>query len=388
MEEFDRIVDRRNTSSSKWDRYAGADVLPFWVADTDFRTPEFILERLRERLDHGVIGYTRIPEALEQAACDWLLRSFGWPVRAEWLVWLPGVVPGLNLACRAVGVPGDRVMMNVPVYYPFLSVPANGGRLGIEVPLAANTAAGGRFEMDFDAMERAVTRDTRLFLLCNPQNPTGRIYEARELDQLAEFCLRHDLVMCSDEIHCSLRLDARPHLPIGTRSAEIAQRTITLMAPNKTYNMAGLSCAFAVIPDAALRARFMSARAGLVPAPTSLAIVAARAAYEDRSDWVMRLNRYLAGNRERLAACVASLPGVSMPHVEATFLAWVDLRRLQLGDAAAYFENHGIGLSDGSAFRGPGFVRFNFGCPRQTLEEGLRRFAVAVRARTSELQSD
>jgi cysteine-S-conjugate beta-lyase len=387
MKEFDRVVDRRNTGSSKWDRYAGVDVLPFWVADTDFRTPEFILEPLRQRLDHGVLGYTRISEALEQAACDWLLRSFDWEVRSEWLVWLPGVVPGLNLACRAVGAPGERVMMNVPVYYPFLSVPANGGCVGIEVPLAANTAAAGRFELDFDAMERAVTRDTRLFLLCNPQNPTGRIYDAQELDQLTEFCLRHHLVVCSDEIHCSLRLDARPHLPIGARCPEIAERTITLMAPNKTYNMAGLGCAFAVIPNAALRARFLSARAGLVPAPTSLAIIAATAAYEDRSDWVPRLNRYLADNRDRVAACVASLPGIAMPHVEATFLAWIDIRSLHLGDATAFFERHGIGLSDGTAFHGPGFVRFNFGCPRQTLDEGLRRFAEAVRARTSELQS-
>jgi cysteine-S-conjugate beta-lyase len=386
MEEFDRIVDRRNTYSTKWDRYGDRDVLPFWVADTDFRTPDFILARIRERLDHGPLGYTAVPQALNGAVRAWLARSCDWHVQENWLVWLPGVVPGLNLACRAVGEAGDRVMMNVPVYYPFRSVPWNGGRHGTEVPLRPIGARGQRWEMDFDAMEGAVSSNTRLFLFCNPQNPTGRIYSAAELERLARFCMLHDLVVCSDEIHCSLRLDpGKPHIPLASISTAMAERSITLMAPSKTYNMPGLGCAFAVIPNAALRSRFLGARAGLVPSPGTLALAAATAAYEDRSSWVERLNRYLASNRDRLATCVASLPGVSMAHVEATFLAWIDVQSLQLEDAGRYFERHGLGLSDGTQFGGRGFVRFNFGCPRATLDEGLLRLARAVRTRASEL---
>jgi cysteine-S-conjugate beta-lyase len=384
MEEFDDIVDRRGTASSKWDRYAGRDVLPFWVADTDFRVPTFILDRLRRRLDHGVLGYTRACERLHSAACQWLAEQFDWPVEPPWLVWLPGVVPGLNLACRAVTTPRDRVIVQPPVYYPFLSVAANAGCASSEVPLTQRE--DGAWETDFTALSTAMTPDTRLLLLCNPQNPTGRAYRTDELDRLAELCLRHDIVICSDEIHCGLLLDnPHPHVPIATLSPEVARRTITLMAPSKTYGMPGLGCAFAVIPDPALRERFIAARAGLVPYPGVLALEAAIAAYEDRSDWVARLNRYLAANRDLLAAAVSAMPGVAMNRVEATYLAWLDVRALALADAGGYFESHGIGISDGVQFRGPGFVRFNFGCQRATLAAGIERLTQAVRARRAEL---
>jgi hypothetical protein len=219
-------------------------------------------------------------------------------------------------------------MMNVPVYYPFLSAPGNGGRNAIEVPLVLN---GPRWEMDITAMGDAIDNRTRLFMFCNPQNPTGRIYTRDELVELARFCERHDLLICSDEIHCDLRLDAdRPHIPIATLSEEIAARTITLMAPTKSYNTPGLCCAFAVIQDAALRRRFSDARAGLVPNIGALAYTAALAAYEDPSDWLDRLRAYLAINRDALEQCVAKLSGVSMTHVEGTYLGWIDVRGLRL----------------------------------------------------------
>jgi len=377
MNEFDNVVERRGTLSTKWSKYKDLDVLPFWVADMDFQAPAFIRDALRKRLDHGIFGYSETPQALIDAVILWLADEFDWSVSPEWLVWLPGVVPGLNLACRAVGVPGDCVMINVPVYYPFLAVPGNGGRTAIEVPL---TLENGRWVMDFPSMTAALRNRTRLLMLCNPQNPTGRIYERDELVALAKFCERHDLMICSDEIHCDLRLDARPHIPIASLSADIAARTITLMAPTKTYNTPGLACAFAVIPDAALRRRFCDARAGLLPGIGLLAYTAALAAYEDPSDWLDRLRAYLRGNRDVLEACVAELPGVSMTHVEGTYLGWIDIRELKLDNAMRHFEAHGLGLSDGTQFRGPGFVRFNFGCPRATLDEGLRRFRRAVLA--------
>jgi cystathionine beta-lyase len=239
----------------------------------------------------------------------------------------------------------------------------------------------GRWVMDFDLLGRAITPRTRLYLFCNPQNPTGRVYDRDELVALARFCERHDLLICSDEIHCSLVLDEdRRHIPIASLSQEIAARTITLMAPTKTYNTPGLACAFAIIPDAPLRRRFAAARAGLMPGIGTLSYVAATAAYEDRSDWLARLLRYLAANRDRLQATVAALPGVSMTHVEATYLGWLDVRELALASVTEHFEAHGLGFSDGAQFHGPGFVRFNFGCPRATLEEGLSRLERAVRA--------
>jgi cystathionine beta-lyase len=234
MNEFDNVVERRGTDSSKWGKYKDVDVLPFWVADMDFRAPQFIRDALQRRLDHGIFGYSDTPLELTHAAVARLDAEFSWSVNPEWLVWIPGVVTGMNLACRAVGATGDSVMMNVPVYYPFLSVPGNGARNAIEVPLVLN---GPQWEMDLAAMGDAIDNRTRLFMFCNPQNPTGRIYRREELVELARFCERHDLLICSDEIHCDLRLDAdRPHIPIATLSEEIAARTITLMAPTKSYN--------------------------------------------------------------------------------------------------------------------------------------------------------
>ena len=378
MSEFDTVIERRGTGSTKWNRYRDQDVLPFWVADMDFRAPTFITDALHGRLDHGIIGYTETPLELIDAVIDWLGVEFDWTVSPEWVVWLPGVVPGLNLACRAVGAPGDSVMMSTPVYYPFLAAPAQGGRVPIEVPLALRQ---GRWAMDNDTMTQALGNRTRLFMFCNPQNPTGRIYERDELVAIAQFCERHDLLICSDEIHCALRLDAhRPHIPIASLSQDTAARTITLMAPTKTYNVPGLGCAFAVIPDGPLRRRFMDARAGLVPSVGPFAFAAATAAYQDTSDWVPRLLDYLRRNRDALEACVASLPGVSMTHVEGTYLGWIDVRPLQLPHPQQHFESFGLGLSDGAQFHGPGFVRFNFGCPRATLGAGLERFDRAVRA--------
>jgi cystathionine beta-lyase len=375
--DFDRVIDRSATSSAKWNKY-GSDVLPFWVADMDFAAPDFILDPVRRRVAHGILGYTETPPELIDAVLAWLRDSFGWEVSPLWLVWLPGVVPGFNLACRAVGSPGDAVMMNVPVYHPFLSAPRHGGRRSIEVPLVLD---GNEWVMDFDTMAAAASDDTRLYMLCNPQNPTGRSYRLEELEALADFCLQRNMLICADEIHCSLLLDEHlQHIPIAALSKDIEAQTITLMAPTKSYNTPGLSCAFAVIPDAGLRRRFNQARAGLLPGIGPLAYLAAQAAYQDHSDWLSGLRRYLAGNRDLLETRVARLPGVSMTHVEATYLAWLDVRALPVESVPRHFEAHGIGLSDGSQFHGPGFMRFNFGCPRDTLEHGIARLEAAVRA--------
>ena len=368
---FETLVDRSGTSSAKWTLY-GPEILPFWVADMDFRAPPGLLGAVAERLDHGVLGYTRTPPELVAAFIGWLERRFGWTVVEDWLVWLPGVVPGLNLAGRAVG--GGSLMIPAPVYYPFLAVPRHAEKEGIVVDLVREE---GRWVMDMDRLEAAVKADTRGFLLCNPQNPTGRVYRRDELEMLVEFCLRHGLTLVSDEIHCDLLLDPGvAHTCVAGLTPELP--TITLFGPNKSYNIPGLGVGVAVIPDAGLRRAFLRARAGLIAHLSPLAYAAAHWAYSERTDWLVSLMDYLRANRDRLEATVAELPGVEMTHVEGTYLGWLDMRGLGLEDPAGHLERRGLGLSDGARFGGPGFQRFNFGCPRPMLEEGLSRLARAV----------
>jgi len=273
-----------------------------------------------------------------------------------------------------VAEPGGSVLIPTPVYYPMLTTAQHAGQTSIEVPMIRD---GQRWVMDFDALHAARRAGTRLLLFCNPQNPTGRVFDRAELDTLAEFCLRHDMYLCSDEIHCALVLDEHArHVPAASLGPEIADRTISLYAATKTYNIPGLGCAVAVIPNAELRRAFRQATAGLVPGVGPLAYAASTAAFADTSDWVARLLAYLRANHDRLGAVV----GARMTPVEATYLAWIDLTDCELENPGAYLESHGLGLSDGAAFGGPGFVRFNFACPRSLLEQGIARFQEALQA--------
>lgn len=379
MTDFDTPVERRGTASSKWDKYQGRDILPLWVADMDFCAPPAVVAALHERVEHGVFGYTVPPAALTEAVISRLERDYGWRIEPDWLVWLPGLVTGLNVACRAVGKPGDSVLTATPVYPPFLSAPRYQDRQTLSVPLAYEQ---GRWGWDFAQLEQAITPDTRLFLLCNPHNPVGRVFSRDELTRLADIAERHDLIVCSDEIHCQLILDpAKQHIPFATLDPATAARTITLMAPSKTYNIAGLYCSLAIIPDAHVRRRFEQAKAGIVPHVNALAYTAALAAYRDGDAWLAELLTYLRGNRDELIEAVSALPGVRVAPVEATYLAWIDVTALDLPDPAAFFEAHGLGFSDGRDFGNPGFVRCNFGCTRALLHEALSRLVRAVRSR-------
>lgn len=375
MSGFDQPIDRRNSDSIKWGKYAGRDVLPLWVADMDFAAPPAVVATLSERIAHGVFGYGHPLPSLTESVLAHLVSEYSWTIEAEWIVWLPGLVTGLNVACRAVD--GD-VLTATPIYPPFLSAPRFSGRELHRVELACRD---GQWQWEMPAMQAACSAATRLFLLCHPHNPVGRCWNREELDELAAFAERNDLIVCSDEIHCGLILDAdRRHIPFASLSPEAAKRSITLMAPSKTFNIPGLGCAFAVIPDAALRRRFLHAMDGIVPHVNVLGLAACEAAYRDCTDWHRELIAYLAGNRDRVEAAVAAIPRVSMTHVEATYLAWIDVRALGLAKPAAHFEAHGLGLSDGADFGCPGWLRLNFGCPRATLDEALRRFAVGCAA--------
>jgi cystathionine beta-lyase len=373
---FDTLIDRHHTASDKWDRYRGTDILPMWLADMDFLSPPEVMAALHRRVDHGVFGYSRPSEDLIQAALAHFSARYGWTVAPEWLVWLPGLVTGLNVACRAVGEKGDAVLSHVPIYPPFLTAPRHQERTLITVPL---TDGPHRWEIDFDRLEQAVTPRTRLFLLCNPHNPAGRVFTRDELTGLVSFCEKHDLVICSDEIHCDLVLDtACSHIPTATLGDDAARRTITLMAPSKTYNIAGLGCSLAIIPDVAIRKRFKAAMAGIVPDVNLLAFTAAGAAYQHGEPWRKALLAYLRKNRDVVQTAISTMPGLEMKPVEATYLAWIDTRTADLGNPSKFFEKAGVGLNNGSDFGLSGFVRLNFGCPRVTLETGLNRMARAM----------
>lgn len=373
---FDTIVDRRQSDSIKWSKYAGRDILPLWVADMDFAAPPVVLEALHRRVEHGVLGYAAPTPSLVDATLAYLDTNYGWKVDPEWLVWLSGVVTGLNLACRVVD---GGVITATPVYPPFLSAPRLSGRELSSVPLKLSDNG---WHMDLDAMQAALKPDTRLWLLCHPHNPVGRAWSDGELREFAEFCKRNDLIVCSDEIHCDLILDAeRRHLPLACLDEDIARRSITLMAPSKTFNIPGLACAFAVIPDASLRRRFSGAARGIVPDVNVLGYVAAEAAFREGAEWHDALIEVLRRNRDRVEAAVGAMPGLSMTHVEATYLAWIDARGLGVDDPVAFFEAAGVGLSNGADFGLPGWVRLNFGCPGTTLETALERMKRACQQR-------
>ncbi|MGQ9503018.1 MAG: MalY/PatB family protein [Anaerolineae bacterium] len=378
--DFDTPVDRRLSDSEKWRRYPG-DVLPLWVADMDFVSPEPVIRALQERVAHGIFGYGTEPAALRQVLAERMSRLYNWQVSEADFVFLPGVVTGFNLACRAVASPGDAVLIQTPVYPPILDAPGNAGLRSALVPLMQD--ASGRYYIDFDLFEQSIDEHVRLFILCNPHNPVGRVFERDELERMAEICLRHNVMICSDEIHCDLVFSGHHHIPIATLDPAVAMRTITLMAPSKTFNIAGLQCSFAIIQNAALRQRFRSARSGLVPYVNLMGFVAALAAYQDGQPWLEQVLAYLESNRDFLMEYVDNrLAGVRMYRPEATMLAWLDCRAASIsGNPYQFFlERARVALSDGAVFGlgGEGFVRLNFGCPRKILAEALERMRRAL----------
>src|SRR5262252_6326242 len=382
--DFDRLVDRRRTDSSKWQKY-GPDVLPLWVADMDFQSPESVIRALRERVEHGVFGYLAFeqPEFHELFA-DRLLKRYGWRVSRDAVVIIPGVIPGFNVAGRILSAPGDGLILQTPVYPPILRAASSIGLTREEAPLARR--ADGRYEVDIDAFSAAIRDRTRFFLLCSPHNPVGRVFTRAELTSLAQACLRRGLAIVADEIHCELTLGGQRHTPIASLDPEIAERTITLMAPSKTFNLAGLKCSVAIIPNAALRERFVNGRIDLVQTVNVFGYTAAFAAYRDGQPWLDELLRYLEANRDFVADYVkAHLPGISATRPEGTYLAWVDCReaRLPNDDPHTFFlERARVALNDGAAFGKPGrgFARLNFGCPRSLLTEGLDRIRRSLAA--------
>ena len=382
--DFDRLIDRRRSDSSKWQKY-GPDVLPLWVADMDFQSPEPVIRALRERVEHGVYGYITFEQPeFHQLFADRLLKRYGWRVSPDAVVLIPGVIPGFNVAGRILAMPGDGLVLQTPVYPPILRAATSIGLTRAKAPLARRP--DGRYEVDIDAFSAAIRDRTRFFLLCSPHNPVGRAFTHAELTSLAQVCLRRGLAIVADEIHCELTLGGQRHTPIASLDPEIAERTITLMAPSKTFNLAGLKCSVAIIPNAALRERFVNGRIDLVQTVNVFGYTAAFAAYRDGQPWLDELLRYLEANRDFVADYVRRhLPGVAMYPPEATYLAWLDCRHA--GEAGRdphtfFLERARVALSDGAQFGagGAGHVRLNFGCPRSMLVNALDQMREALTA--------
>jgi cystathionine beta-lyase len=380
--DFDTRIDRRNTNSSKWTRYA-PDALPMFVADMDFKSPEPMLKAMQARVEHGVFGYVGSQKEMSDIVSARMKRLYQWEVDPEWVVWIPGLVYGLNNVCRTVGRPGDDAIMFSPIYPPFLSAPTNQGLTATKVEQTLKTKGNLiSYEIDFDKFEQAIKPNTVLFIHCHPHNPTGHEYTREENLQLAEICARHNLIICSDEIHCDLLMGDTPHIPFAALSPDIAQRTITLMAPSKTFNMPSLDTSFAIIPDTELRRHVRHNAIGLHI--NAIGLAAVKSAYTECDEWLLELRQYLTANREVVVDYIAEhMPDIAVTVPAATYLAWLDCRRLPIhGTPYEFFLNHAkVALNDGATFGpgGEGFVRLNYGCPRSQLMQALAQMNAALR---------
>lgn len=374
--DFDQPIDRRNTSSTKWERYKDQTVLPMWVADTDFKVPSAISEALKARIDHGVFGYTSVPPELNNTIVERMQRLYHWKIEADWIVWLPGLVCALNLACRAAAPHGGIAMAPKPVYPPFVSAPHLSGLQVCQIPMRLTNE---RWAIDFSELENQITADTKILLFCNPHNPGGTVYSRDELTQLADILVKHDLLICSDEIHCDLLLEENAkHIPIASINPEVAQLSITLMAPSKTFNIAGLGCSFAIIENADLRQRFNRVRKGIVPDANLLGYTATYAAYTQGDEWLTAQLEYFRENHDYLMKEINAIPGLKMLPNQATYLAWIDVSAAKLENPALFFEQAGVGLSPGRDFGDNHYVRMNFGCTKHLLTQAVKRLRSAM----------
>jgi cystathionine beta-lyase len=371
---FDTLIDRSNLSSDKWSKYP-ENVIPMWVADMDFDSPDCIKKSLNQRVEEGVYGYTHTPKALGKVIQSHLSSRYDWDVSAAHLVHLPGLVCALHLSVRVFSNEGDGIVVPGPIYYHLTKAPLVSGRELLSVDMVIQN---GRWLPDMAQFEAACAKsNSKMILLCNPHNPGGTVYTKTELLSIHALAKKYDLVVVSDEIHCDLILDDLPHVPFASLNQDAANRTITLMAPSKTFNIAGLGYAFAVIENAELRQAFNQEKAGLIPSPNMLGLTAAIAAYEEGQAWHQALLVYLKNNRDFLVQRITATP-LKMVHLESTYLAWIDASDLQLENPYQFFLDAGVGVSDGKDFGNSNYIRLNFGCPQSILDQAMTRIEEAL----------
>ena len=373
--DFDRPIDRTGTNSVKWERYEGRDVLPFWLADMEFACAPAIMEALESRMRHPVFGYTTPSRELYDAILTYLREEKGVPAEADWLVWLPGIVPALGAFCRAYTRTSDGVMFQTPVYPQFPANPVNSKMRPVNVPLLRD---GMQYSFDWNGM-RSSAHAARLMMLCNPHNPVGRVWSRQEMEQMVEFCERNDMLICSDEIHCDIVLEPGIKHTSLLSIERARERGILLMSPSKSFNTPGLFFAFAAIPNKPLREAFKRVLRGSYEWVNIFGMEAARAAYADCGEWRSELITYLRGNRDFMRSFLsAHIPELAMGPCQATYVAWLDAKALGVENPSKFFEAAGVGVSDGADYGEKDMVRLNYACPRAMLEAGLRRMQTAV----------
>jgi cystathionine beta-lyase len=394
--DFNTVCDRKNTGCAKWDAlkniFGREDVIPMWVADMDFPTAEPIVKALRDRAGHPFYGYTMPPPSLTEAVVDRMQRKFAWKIEPEWVVFTPGIIPALNIAVRALTHPGDEIILQEPVYYPFFGVVTGSG---CQIAHNRLKLTRGRYYMDFADLEaklqpregmRAGRSRARGVILCNPQNPIGRLWSREELTRLGEIVISHGAFVISDEIHCELLYRGNRHTPFASISEDFAPNSIVCMAPSKTFNLPGLEASSIIIPDRKLRDSFNDIRSGMVPGVNIFGLAAMEAAYRYGDEWLEQLLDYLQGNLDfALDYIKKKFPRIKVSPPQGTYLLWLDCRALGLDDTALrkfMREQARVGLDDGFLFGegGSGFQRMNIACPRSILREALGRIEKAVKS--------
>lgn len=388
--DFDKIIERRGTGALKTnvleERYGNADLLPLWVADMDFETPQFITDALRERLEHSLFGYTVEPEDYRPAIIDWLAEHHGWKVEREWLSYIPGVVKGVGMAVNVFVKPDEKVIIQPPVYHPFRLTTEGNGREVVNNPL--RETGNGSYAMNFEQLEAVADEKCRMLILANPHNPAGVVWDRETLIRLADFCYRHHIIVVSDEIHCDLALWGNRHVPFASVSPEAAACSITFGAPSKTFNIAGIVSSYAIVPNEDLRRRFFGwMEANEFNEAPMFAPIATIAAYRKGEAWRREMLRYIEGNIDFVIDfCERRLPGIKAWRPQASFLVWLDCRGLHLsheGLVHLFVEEARLALNDGAMFgkEGEGFMRMNVASPRGMIRRALEQLERALASR-------
>jgi len=385
--QFDKVINRIGTNSLKWDalkeRFGRTDVLPLWVADMDFQAPKAVIDKLKEVAEHGIFGYTIRSDSFYEALISWFERRHQWKIERDWILVSPGVVPALSLLVQAFTEPGDNVLLQSPVYHPFFYVIEKNGRRVVDNALKLHN---NKYEIDFDDLEQKFKEfNIKLMLFCSPHNPGGRVWTKEELVKVGELCKKYDVLIVSDEIHCDLVLKGHKHIPFASLSKDFRDRSITCVAPSKTFNLAGLQSSAIIIPNEEIRQQYKrSLRIENDDMLNSFAIPAFETAYNEGEKWLDELIEYLEGNIEYLIAFVEKeIPNVTVIPPEGTYLVWLDFRKLGLSAKELeklLLDEAKVALNQGYIFgkTGEGFARLNVACPRKTLEEGLNRIKKAV----------
>lgn len=387
--DFDRVIDRTNTASYKWDQsktlFGSDDIVPMWVADMDFPAPDEVIAAIKERASQGIYGYTIKTQSYYDAIIDWQKRRHQWEIQQEWISTSPGVVPALSMLVEVLTEPGDGVIIQTPVYYPFYEVIRMNDRVVIDNKLLVED---GKYVMDFEALEAQMAAGAKLMMLCHPHNPGGRVWTKEELERLAQLALQYNIVIISDEIHGDMTFKGHRHMPLASLSEEIARNTVTCIAPSKTFNLAGLQSANVILPDARIRRLYNQRLKALsLHMESYFGGIALESAYQYGESWLDQLMVYLEDNLNALIAFFAEhLPQCQVMRPEGTYLVWVDCRAISEDPGELkklMFREAGVAFSEGSVFgkAGEGFLRINIGCPRSLMMKGLEQFAAAVAAR-------